>query len=206
MKNLERFMGKAITELVANKVEVRLEPKEKVVFDKNDHIGCGGFFNEDPLVLSVGIGKPVERWAPIFIHEYCHFRQWVEKEPKYIALYRDDKPDIDEVVNEWLEGQRRVRKRDITKYINMIRRMELNCEKRAVKLIRRHRIGINLKDYIRDANAYMYFHSVMLQQKSWYKISPLLIKELVAMMPDHFLQSYTRVPKKVEELMIERCF
>ena len=71
--------------------------------------------------------------------------------------------------------------------------LELDCEKRAVKLLDKWNIDYDKTLYIRGANAYMYFFEYLKITRQWchpYN-TPSTNEQLLAVMPSTFLGDYT---------------
>jgi hypothetical protein len=75
---IKSFIGNALVEMIENKVNLKLLRKNRVNIENDDSF-LNGYFNENPLEFSCAMSKPQKEWIPIFLHEYCHFKQWKEK-------------------------------------------------------------------------------------------------------------------------------
>ena len=91
------------------------------------------------------------------------------------------------------------------KYIRELRNCELDCEKRAVKLMKEYNLPIDIKKYIKQANAYVYFYNTMIDTRKWYKKSPCIVKEILDIMPTKFERSYKSLPNKYLRLVKKYC-
>jgi hypothetical protein len=91
---------------------------------------------------------------------------------------------------EWLDGKR-IQKVDF--HLDNCLALELDCEKRAVELMKLWDLGIDIKDYIKRANAYMYFWKYLKYSRKWCNPynTPSCNDILVNMMPNRFLNDYT---------------
>lgn len=106
------------------------------------------------------------------------------------------------LVDEWLEGKDIP---NIKKHLATSRDLELDNEKRAVKLIKKFDLDIDIERYIKKANAYVFFYNHMLATRKWAspKNSPYRNKRLIEAMPAHFRMNYKTTPKRIEKIFIE---
>lgn len=159
-------------------------------------IRCGGYFDSEERILAVaGLNK---NSLGILVHEYAHMTQWLDK----IDLW--DKSGLSLFyVDEWLNGKEIA---DIEKHMKRCRDLELDNEKRSVKLIKKYNIGLDIERYIKCANSYVYFYTYMLQSRKWCKPtnSPYNNEKLIEIMPSKFVRNYDKLPKKIEKMFIEQ--
>jgi len=159
-------------------------------------IKCGGYFDSDERILAVA--NLNKNSLGILVHEYAHMTQWLDQIPLWnkvgSSLF---------YVDEWLGGKEVA---DIEKHMKRCRDLELDNEKRSVKLIKKHNISLDIERYIRCANSYVYFYTYMLQSRKWCKPnnSPYGNEELIAIMPNKFVRNYDKLPKKIEKMFIEQ--
>lgn len=165
----------------------------KVIFKEPQQLrNCGGYFDWQAKTLVVG---KHESWFEIFLHEYCHFKQYHEKSSiiKYSWVARS-------ALIEWYSYEK-----DFPDYVKrecfyITRDIELNCEKRVVQMIKKYDLPINIDEYIKGANLHMYLYkySELMRVKipifSYHKYN--LLED---MMPTKFLtkRQYNRMPPKV---------
>ena len=163
-------------------------------------IRCSGYFDDGENegvrpVLACSMGKP--DGLQILVHEYCHLTQW-QDDIKLWKEYNNKGFKVDE----WLEGKNI---RNIRKYIQLAIDLELDNERRSVKMMKKWGLSIDTKKYTKGANAYLQFYNWMLQTRKWSKPTntPYTNKRIVAAMPDSFRMDYTKLPKRLEKLYKE---
>jgi len=172
---------------------------------------CAGEFEEPyggkPGDLRVAVGKardfPSDLWLAIYVHEYSHCLQWINKAPEYTCSHGASGRFF-----EWVDRKKDKR---LMKDVYTIQKMESYCDRRAVRLIKRHKLDIDIDDYIRQSNAYIYFYMAISIRRSWVKKGkrfPYTIKEVLDMMPKRFLsmEKYRILPPGVSELFDKYCF
>jgi len=146
---------------------------------------CNGFFDEaygDPPhpVLAWQTGTPFEQWFPIFIHEYNHMRQWIEKEPTWAAYLKA--PDF----FNWLNEIDELSDEDAEASCLAWALNEVNCDARVVQMLSDKQLSLDIDHYIRTANAYAWFYFWALEHRSWYTIGyePYNTAGIVEAMPE----------------------
>jgi len=77
-------------------------------------------------------------------------------------------------------------------------------------LISRHpEIGIDIADYTRRANSYMYLYTVVARRRKWVGMKrkpPYAVPEIVERMPEVLMRNYWDLPKGFDRLVIKHCF
>lgn len=153
-----------------------------------DGIPVGGYFSADhPPILSLALGAPT--WKETLIHEFCHLTQWAEEAPCWSAGILDNNgTEASILVDYWFAGLVELNKDQLDRYFNSMIEVELDCEKRAVKMIRKHKIPFDVKLYIQRANAYVLCYNEYQRRRRWNVPgrAPYLIPELVDAMPTDF--------------------
>ena len=163
-------------------------------------IRASGLFNDNPVVIRVA--KNCKDFIGVLAHEYAHFLQWLDC-PKNIQS-ADDNAGI--VFFEWLSGQD-YESRDVQRAMTRIMAMERDAERRAVSIIKHFDLNVDIEDYIKKANCYIYMHWIMRERRSWnYRRGakdPMKSRKLIGMMPDSFkAKSDKKIPKRIREALL----
>jgi hypothetical protein len=159
---------------------------------------CGGWFDGEDreLVCSMKNNKGLALLA----HEFSHFHQWAENSEMWDLA---SKKNSHSAMHEWIEGKPI---RDIKKHIAICRDLEVDAEKRAVKMIKKYNLPIDIDEYIRGANAYIYFYNYILNIRRWSapNNSPYRNKVLIASMPKTFMKDYSVLPDRLLKIYQEQ--
>lgn len=153
---------------------------------------CAGFFQDRPVAkLSIAIGKPANDWIEILAHEYCHLKQWVEN----CSAWHDQKVhniECSDLLDLWINHQIEFTDHQLNDYINRIIMVEKDCEERTVALIKELNLPIDVENYARKANAYLFFYHRVKKYRKWSNpnISLYSKPEIIRMMPIDFTQNY----------------
>jgi hypothetical protein len=171
---------------------------------KGEQINCdglrlGGYFCEDKA--EIRIAKNNKNWFSILAHEYCHFMQWIEKSPVIEEFNKESR-----FWDDWLFHRKELSPRQLQKKYEVIRNLELDCEKRTVKMIKKFNLPIDTKQYIQNANTYIWLFAYVRDNRKWPKGS-LYDKRLVGGMPKKFLvvNRYNKMPPRYQELVDKYC-
>jgi len=178
MKNINKLIADVSEKCIKNKINFRLEYVEQV--DTNN-IPCSGYFDEKSLVVATK-KKKLEDWLDILIHESCHLDQFVEKSkvwcPDELGLY---------VVENWIK-KKKINLKKVTEAFHNTILLELDCEKRTVKKIKKYNLNFNIDLYIQKANSYLYGYGVSFKKKVWPN-TPYEKSSIVNKMPKKFLKT-----------------
>ena len=194
-KNVRAFINhvKGHCKEVGIKCDIR--PVKYLVLSGN--IRCSGYFCEETMKLVVA-GKSKD-WLGVLAHEYAHLTQWKDKSTNIWQTGSTGVTHLDD----WLGGKKI---RSIKKAIEQSRDLELDNEKRTVKLIKKWKLPIDLNDYIKKANAYLQFYNYMRISRRWSKPnnSPYSNKAIYEVMPANFRMNYETMGKKYLKLYKEQ--
>ncbi len=191
-RQVERFIKHVKAECKQEGVKCDLRNTRYVKISPS--IKASGYFDEEGPVLVCSMKRPDS--LEILAHEYGHLTQWREQIPLWKAV-GISMP----LVDEWLVGKDVP---NIKKHIAVCRDLELDNEKRTVKLIKEFDLPVDIDHYIRKANAYVYFYTRMLSTRKWAtpQNSPYTNKNIISTMPKAFKKDYSIIPKKIEQVFI----
>lgn len=162
---------------------------EKVSYPGSTAFMVSGYFDDKiGPTLACAIGKPERDWYEILVHESCHMDQWVQKDPLWLNIDSNG-IDSDKGMDEWLGGKQ-FSVDEYTHFIRTMQAVEIDCEKRSVKKILDLNLDIDTPSYIKRANSYLFFYSIMLETHKWCDVAPYNVPEIVNMMPSHFLEEH----------------
>ena len=171
-----------------------LKNVKSVKLSEGSNARCSGYFDSENKELVVSMKRPDS--LAILVHEYCHLTRWEEQ----IPLWK--KADISLTkIDEWLCGKEI---RNIKKHLAIARDLELDNEKRSVKMIRKWKLSINIKDYIQKANSYIHFYNYIYYTRKWSKPrnTPYTNKQIQAIMSDRFNMRYDVLPEKIHNAFV----
>ena len=189
-KNVKSFVEHVKSESKKYGIKVKLKNVKYLKLD--DNIRCSGYFDEEEKVLAVAMNSDI--WLGVLVHEYCHLTQWVDNCKEWKAGCRG-LPKVDE----WLGGKNI---KNIDKYLNDSRDLELDNEKRAVKLIKKWGLDVDTDRYTQKANAYVQFYNWMKETRRWAtpKNSPYRNETIISSMPKRFNMNYEVMGEKYRKI------
>jgi len=154
------------------------------------NIKCSGYFDEEEPALVCSMNRPDS--LEILAHEFGHFTQW----KKNIDIWKKSMISMP-LVDEWLEGKEVP---NIKKHLATCRNLELDNEKRAVRIIKKFNLDIDIDKYIKKANAYVLFYNRLLATRKWAtpKNSPYNNQKIIEKMPRYFMKDYSVLPKRIK--------
>lgn len=181
-----------------HKVKLILSNTKKITLGENIHVS--GYFSDEHKKYELACALKNPEYLGILVHEFSHMEQWVEKIPLW------SKADYGTDVDDWLEGKNI---KYINRKIDRIKYLELDCEKRAVKNIKKYKLPINIKKYIQKANSYILFYNYIKESRRWSKPGRApyseINKALWSLCPDKFMPAsyYKKIPKKIYNKFVE---
>lgn len=181
--------------------------KNKIVLA--DGLKVNGYWDDENKVLAVATDQLTSYWFRIFVHEFAHFIQWRDGRKQYTILTSHPinnkyKESLEEIFDNWLQGKE-YPKRVVRRCGEIIRDMELDCERITVQIIKDFDLPIKIEDQCRAAAAYIHFYNVIMDTRKWYKTSPYTDKKILSMMPKTLKGKFKKTPKRIREAIEERC-
>jgi hypothetical protein len=187
-------------------------PMERSVRFGYEQMECNGYWDDVSMSLVVARKQGPDSFLRILTHEYGHFIQWKERRAEYWIL--NEHPLVEELGVEslekilwsWLGGEDQSVEH-VTISCNVCRDLELDCERITLGLIKKYELALDVEDYARRANAYVYFYNVLLENRQWYMIDkePYNIPEILEIMPTDLDGDYTTTPQNISQLMKQLC-
>lgn len=167
------------------------------VNDGTDSNSNGWF---DGTIPKLAYAKGHDAWFPVALHEYNHMCQWQEKDP---VFFSDIQVEADEHFWQWLEGIIVIGHGLAKKYCMSYIQLELNCDRRSLKMITDLDLPLDPERYAQTANAYIMFYHLVLKHRKWYDIDkePYHIEEIVSAMPkDLYTLNYEEISDEMVTL------
>lgn len=176
------------------KYKVSCKLKDVKYLKPTPSIRCTGYFDDENRTLQVAM-KQRDSFE-VLVHEYCHLTQWIDKVPVYTKANK-----YLLAVDKWIEGTD-LQDSVIDAAIQGCVDLELDNEKRSLKLIDVYGLSIDKELYVKKANAYLYFYHWMRKTRKWSapKNLPFRNKRIIDAMPTTFKGKYDKLPKKFEKL------
>jgi len=180
-----------------NKVKLDLS-KSKYVVLNSDKIRCSGYFDGDNKILRCAINKPETEWIPILVHEYAHFTQWEEQCDVWTKMYLNGEDQVEKFFL-WLSHKKEMDDEAVQNAVKTIQLLELDCEKRAIKIFKKFNLPICRETYTQKANSYVYFYNYAMIKRKWYS-------NKTKKPPYETSSIYSNLPKKFTFPMPEKYF
>ena len=157
---------------------------------------CEGYFNETEKVIKIAGDN--QYFMQTLVHEYGHFLQYINRVQVYL---KSDKAGL--IVENWFNGKE-YKKKTLKRAFLLVRAMERDCEKRALRIIDQFNLKIDKKLYAKRANCYIYTHFLMEKTRKYgtYKKSPYFSKYVLKIMPSNMaVLSHRSIPPKIYSML-----
>jgi hypothetical protein len=202
--NNKLFLATALADLISNNVKVVFASGRYVRLDE-DKAQLGGYFSAGPpKILTVATGISEKRWFPLFLHEYCHFRQFIEGDKTFNKIMTSlVTQDFDDLIG----GRKEFSQDKIDYFCRTIQKMELNCEHRVVESMELCNLEIDKDAYIKQANSYIFLYTLIRKDHKWpTKKMPYAIPEIAKIMKPYLLDSYEELDPMYIEYARKLCY
>lgn len=149
-------------------VGLRLEPRPTLDYQGSEAIQVSGYFVASPApVLAVAMGKPMEEWLAILVHEGCHMEQWAEQAPCWQENLMPDGREAVDWLDAWCGGQHELAPEVLRDVVTRAKAVELDCERRSLEVMKQWQLPLCPKEYAQRANAYVHFYDRVAQIRRW---------------------------------------
>ena len=183
ISNVSKFLKMVDRDCQKYGVKLVLSDTEFLTDGGLEYRGC---FSEDHKrsgnELCVAVKKDINAWLQILVHEYAHMTQWKEGVPCWKADVNGE--GALELLDTWLQGGK-VSDKDVDEAIKLSILVELDCERRAVNLIKKYDLPIDVSLYIKKANAYILFYHAVKKYRKWYDPKFSDFPGVAELMPDN---------------------
>lgn len=191
--NARRF--KKYVKRICAEHDITLDLRRTKVLTLTDNVKCSGYFDEQERVLAVAMKH--RDALGILVHEFCHLMQYLDYKRGKFRLWRTALNALSQL-DCWLAGEP---VNNIKRVIGYSRDLELDNEKRAVAMIEKWDLPIDVDDYIRKANAYILFYNWMHKTRRWSvpPNTPYNNVKIYSSMSNKFNMKYTTLSRNVRK-------
>lgn len=149
---------------------------------------CSGFFDDNLKLIRVATRLPLDIWTGVLVHEFCHFRQIKESSPCTVGYVINGRA-ADEYIDAWFDKREEFSASELSHFFELVKALELDCERRSVELIEKYDLPIDVAYYIQMSNAYILSHNLMLKKREFVKQISKVPE--VRNLPSLFLDDYS---------------
>lgn len=153
--------------------------KSKIKLIVNSRPELDGSF--DGSFKEITLNKKADFVFQTLIHEYCHFRQWKENRKLWNRCIKGICNFFD-----WLEGEE-FSEKQLEKYLGELLELEVDCEQRALKLIKEYNLDVNPYLYTEAANACLFSYIFIYKYRTLSKES-IYKRSILRLMPGRLLE------------------
>lgn len=202
-KNVERFIAHVKSVALQHGVKIKIKNSRNVREPAGNTLCCGYFLDsEKEKLIVIAKGKrPVQEWLGFLVHEYCHMMQWIEKCPAYTNTFLKNGEDATYKLSLLENGEADYNKRLRNVYTKKTIACELDCERRAVKAIKKFNLPINLEAYKRGAAATLYKYWLLCNTGHWIGDSLEKRRSVMKAIKPSLRGQFNGVPKNVQEAL-----
>jgi len=175
--------------------DIKCDLRNTTFVELSDSADVSCYFDSEEKILVCSMNRPDA--VEILAYEYGHFTQWVEG----FYLWEETGYSL-QAIDDWLSGKEI---EDVLYHISNCRDLELDNEKRTVKIIKKFNLPIDLKKYVKKANAYVLFYNYLFYSRRWSTPLNSLYKNkrILDAMSDKFNMKYDVLLDKYKKIFQE---
>jgi hypothetical protein len=172
---LEKLLKNPAAEPFIKMVEDHLKKHGgKVIFKNPGPVerDSDGEFSEFTMTIKCYLDSSSNYWMGVLAHEYAHFLQCIN-ESDFWTNFQNEVSAIDnlDVIFKNKKQKLKLSKAKRISLINHIIRMELDCDKMAIKLINKWKLPVDKKEYVVKANIVLYKYLYWAEYGFWPSIT-----------------------------------
>lgn len=176
--NRKEFIALVTEDLALHGVRLQLVEASSL------HKKYAGWFDSSNRKLV--IARRHKDFLSILLHEYCHFRQWQENRRHWNQLARHA-----DVFFKWLHTRPSQVQAPYTEKVQAARKaaqkLEYECERRAIRMIKKLKLPIDVRSYSQRANAYLLSYHLMQRYHRWPGKQSVYSASIARLMPTKLL-------------------
>ena len=172
---LEKLLKNPMVQPFIKMIEDHLKKHGGKIIFKNPGVGerdLDGEFSEFSMTIKCYLDSSSNYWMGVLAHEYAHFLQCVN-ESEYWINFQDEVSTIRDldVIFKNRKQKLKISKVKRAQLIYHIIRMELDCDKMAIKLINKWKLPVDKKEYACKANIVLYKYLYWAEYGFWPSIT-----------------------------------
>lgn len=172
-------------------IKVVMEKGDSVLYE-GDNTMCGGYFDEDAKVLKIAKGKNKVQFYSILAHESSHLDQYIDSLNNVSHLWDKLSPGYT-LFMRWLSGEIELSETLLNETVQDVISLEKDCEIRAIEKIKKYKLPVDIEDYKRKANTYLFAYLFFTEKRKWItNISKQ--KQIWSKAPKTFKTKYEAIP------------
>lgn len=191
-KEIEAFTVSQLTKYALSGYRVIVHPSDKIKKGEMTYTGEATAEN-----LEISIGGPWQDWIGVLVHETCHIDQHMADSDSF-----DLAENALERISSWLNGT--TSSVSIGDFRTVLEN-EADCETRSVQKINENNLPIDVKDYIRRANAYLASYAVTFHHRVWIP-QPYRNDYLCSLMPESEILSPSFILESLDKPVADEEF
>lgn len=184
-QSVKKFIIDVAETCIRNNISFNLLAEE--VIECGAGIEVSGYFDEK--TLTVCTDKKEQEWLSILVHESSHMDQYLQQCEHWKNDYCVD------VLDSWLAKEQDIKDDEIEECVQNCIMLELDCERRALRKIKKYKLPIDTELYIQKANSYLFSYWATFRYRKWYSFPyqrPTIYKKMpkVLLTADDYLNKY----------------
>jgi hypothetical protein len=130
-----------------------------------------GEFLESDMIIRCYVDDLSSYWIGVLAHEYAHFLQCINENKLWLNFQNSIFDNIEDLELAFHKDGKKLDKKLRKKIASSVIKMELDCDKSAIKLINKYKLPVNKKEYRSKANIVLYKYLFWAEYGVWPSIT-----------------------------------
>jgi hypothetical protein len=115
-----------------------------------------GEFLESDMIIKCFVDSSSNYWIGVLAHEYAHFLQCINGNKLWNNFQNSIFENIEDLEIAFHKDGKKISKKLRKKIASCVIKMELDCDKSAIRLINKYKLPVDKKEYCSKANIILY--------------------------------------------------
>ena len=197
--NIQNFVSYVKRQCVSNGIKFKKVTKPNITLPGGDVVA--GYFTDSPKpIIAVAMNQQTNGWLTTLVHEFSHAEQFLEHDPTYAGRYGNT--TADDIIKKWMQGHD-YEEATIDACLDIQKKCELNCERRAIKNIKKFDLPLDTMYYAQVASSYIHYFNYMKMTRRWnppLNKFPSEVIEIIQEMPSNLRGHYKKMSRSMIKL------
>lgn len=126
-----------------------------------------GEFLETDMLIRCYVDYSSTYWIGVLAHEYAHFLQCIKGNRFWVKFQNAMFENIEDLEIAFHKDGKKISKKLRKKIASCVIKMELNCDKSAIRLINKYKLPVDKKEYCSKANIILYKYLYWGEYGAW---------------------------------------
>lgn len=208
-KPTKDFLKYVVEVCLEHSISIHLYPSLYILDPKSGAKFDGWFDEEKPEQISLHVSlysQDSSNALATLVHEFNHVCQFIQVPKDLYPHGTKEAGERYERWEQWINHETELSETEADQLTREAARFEWDCEERSIQMIKVMDLPINIQEYTKSANSYVFSYTLLRKYRKWYSTPPSKIPELCNMVPTTLVDFGVPPPEGWIELASKLCY